>query len=149
MGNGLELSLHHIGYAVKTIEPAAGRYVERYGYEVCTPVIHDPLQSALVQFLRLPGDATYLEFVAPDRPDSPLAGAVKRGGKLHHLCFAANHLEQTISDLEDEGMLLVSEPKTAVAFAGRRICWLVDDMQLLVELVERRDKDDRCTPGTA
>lgn len=149
MSNSLELSLHHIGYAVKTIEPAAGQYVERYGYELCTPVIHDPLQKAQVQFLRLPGDAAYLEFVAPDSPESELNNAVKRGGTLHHLCYAANSLEQTIDRLEDEGMLVVSEPKIAVAFAGRRICWLMDDNRLLVELVERRDKSDSCTPGIA
>jgi methylmalonyl-CoA/ethylmalonyl-CoA epimerase len=149
MGHSLALSLHHIGYAVKAIEPVAERYVERYGYEVCTPVIHDPLQQAFVQFLRLPGDSAYLEFVAPDSPDAPLANASRRGGKLHHLCYAANDLETTISSLEDEGMLLISEPKTAVAFAKRRICWLIDDNQLLVELVERRDASDGCIPGTA
>ena len=149
MRNSLELSLHRIGYAVKTIEPAASRYVERYGYELCTPVIRDPLQKALVQFLRLPGDAAYLEFVAPDSPESELNNAVKGGGKLHHICYAANSLEETIDRLEDDGMLIVSEPKTAVAFAGRRICWLVDDNRLLVELVERRDKSDRCIPGVA
>lgn len=149
MGNSLHLSLHHVGYAVKTIEPAAGRYVERYGYELSTPVIHDPLQKALVQFLRLPGDQAYLEFVAPDSAESKLNNAVKGGGKLHHLCYIADTLEQTIDRLEDDGMLLVSEPKTAVAFAGRRICWLMDDNRLLVELVERRDKSDICAPGVA
>jgi len=149
MGNGLELTLHHIGYAVKTIEPVAGRYVDRFGYKLCTPVIHDPLQKALVQFLRLPGDDAYLEFVAPDSPESPLSNAVKGGGRLHHICYAANSLEETIDSLEDDGMLLVSEPKTAVAFGGRRICWLIDDNRLLVELVERRDRSDRCTPELA
>ena len=147
MGNALELSLHHSGYAVKAIEPVAGRYVERYGYELSTPVIHDPLQKALVQFLRLPGDTAYLEFVAPDSPGSELANATKGGGKLHHICYAANQLEDTIDRLEDEGMLLISEPKLAVAFAGRRICWLMDPDRLLVELVERGGNSDRCTPG--
>jgi methylmalonyl-CoA/ethylmalonyl-CoA epimerase len=147
MGNSLELSLHHIGYAVKTTEPVAGRYVERYGYELCTAIIHDPLQKALVQFLRLPGDDAYLEFVAPDSPESALTSALKGGGKLHHICYAANMLEETIDQLEADGMVLISEPKPAVAFAGRRICWLIDDNRLLVELVERRDRSDRCTPG--
>jgi methylmalonyl-CoA/ethylmalonyl-CoA epimerase len=147
MGHNLELSLHHIGYVVKTIEPAVGRYVERYGYELCTQIIHDPLQKALVQFLRLPGDTAYLEFVAPHSPDSELTNAAKGGGKLHHICYAANELEKTIDRLEDEGMLLISEPKLAVAFAGRRICWLMDPDRLLVELVERQDPSDRCEPA--
>jgi methylmalonyl-CoA/ethylmalonyl-CoA epimerase len=34
-----------------------------------------------------------------------------------------------------------------VAFAGRRICWLLGADQLPVELVERRDDMDACVPG--
>ena len=52
--NGMRL--HHVGYAVKLIQPAAQSYIERYGYELSTSIIHDPLQTAFVQFLRLAGD---------------------------------------------------------------------------------------------
>jgi methylmalonyl-CoA/ethylmalonyl-CoA epimerase len=140
------LRLHHVGYATKIIEPLAELYIQRYGYEVSTPVIHDPLQTALVQFLRLPGDQTYLEFVAPDGPDSKLTAAPKRGG-LNHLCYSSGPLEQTIAELGQNGMRLISEPKVAVAFAGRRICWVVGEDPLPIELVERRDDDDLCVPG--
>jgi methylmalonyl-CoA/ethylmalonyl-CoA epimerase len=34
-----------------------------------------------------------------------------------------------------------------VAFAGRRICWLVGDDVLPIELVERSHTGDRCQPG--
>ena len=47
--------LHHVGYATKQIEPLTESYVARYGYQVSTPVIHDPFQTALVQFLKLEG----------------------------------------------------------------------------------------------
>src|SRR5947209_5299810 len=107
--------LHHIGYVTSSIEGAVAAYVSRYGYKVVTPVIHDPLQTAFVQFLQLSGEATYLEFVAPDRPDSYLTSTAKRGG-LHHLCFAAGKLELAIARLEENGMRLISEPKPAVAF---------------------------------
>jgi methylmalonyl-CoA/ethylmalonyl-CoA epimerase len=46
-------------------------------------------------------------------------------------------------------MRLVSEPKPALAFAGRRICWLLGDDRLMIELVERRDDSDLCEPGLA
>jgi methylmalonyl-CoA/ethylmalonyl-CoA epimerase len=143
------LRLHHVGYATKLIEPLAELYVQRYGYEVSTPVIHDPLQTALVQFLRLPGDQSYLEFVAPDGPESKLTSAAKRGGGLNHLCYSSGPLEQTIAELEQSGMRLISEPKVAVAFAGRRICWLIGEDPLPIELVERLNDDDLCVPGIA
>jgi methylmalonyl-CoA/ethylmalonyl-CoA epimerase len=148
MNKDLALNLHHVGYAVRTIDPVAAKYVNRYGYELSTPVIHDPLQTAFVQFLRLPGDRTYLEFVAPDGPESKLTNASRRGG-LNHLCFVTVRLEETIAQLEKSGVRLVSEPRPGVAFGGRRICWMSGDDPLPIELVERRDNDDLCLPGVA
>ncbi len=146
MNKCFALNLHHVGYAVKTIDPIAATYVARYGYELSTPVIHDPLQTAFVQFLRLAGDRVYLEFVAPDGPESKLSNASKRGG-LNHLCYATGLLEEAIAQLEGNGMRLISEPKPGVAFGGRRICWIAGEDPLPVELVERRHNDDLCLPG--
>jgi methylmalonyl-CoA/ethylmalonyl-CoA epimerase len=140
------LKLHHVGYAAKIIEPLAEEYIQRFGYEICSDVIHDPLETALVQFLRLPGDQVYLEFFAPDGLDSKLISAARRGGNLNHLCYTAGPLEQAIAELEESGMRLISEPKAATAFAGRRICWLIGDDGLRIELIERRDDEDRCAP---
>ncbi len=140
-------ALHHIGYAVKAIEPISDSYVTRFGYSVCTPVIHDPLQTALVQFLSLPGDRVYLEFVSPDGPDSRLANAVRKGGGLNHLCYIAGDLEKDADRLVENGMILISPPQPAVAFAGRRICWLMGDDMLPIELVEQNGPGDLCEPG--
>jgi methylmalonyl-CoA/ethylmalonyl-CoA epimerase len=139
------MRLHHVGQAVREIDAAL--LVERFGYVVETPVIHDPAQTALVQFLRLPGETSYLELVAPDGEGSKLAAVVRRGGGLHHLCYTAGALELEIARLEAEGLRLISEPKAAVAFVGRRICWLIGLDQVLVELVERRNETDLCIPG--
>lgn len=150
MTDELKLVLHHVGYAVKEIEPMAALYVARFGYQVASPVIHDPLQTARVQFLRLPGagpGGTYLEFVAPDGPESKLASVVAKGGGLNHLCYTSGPLEVAIAQLEATRMVLISEPKPAVAFGGRRICWLMGQDRSPVELVERRDESDRCEPG--
>ncbi len=142
-----KLTLHHTGYAVRDIADISELYVSRFGYRVETPILHDPLQTALVQFFRLEGDAVYLEFVAPDGPVSKLTAAVKRGGGLNHLCFTCGELEPAIAHLEKQGMRLISEPKPGAAFAGRRLCWLLGTDPLPVELVERRDAADLCTPG--
>jgi methylmalonyl-CoA/ethylmalonyl-CoA epimerase len=143
-----QLRLHHVGYVVKQIDQLTETYVQRYGYETSTPVIHDPLQTAYVRFLRLPGDQSYLEFVAPDGPDSKLATATKRGG-LNHLCYSCGSIEESIKELENTGMRLISEPKIAAAFGDRRICWLVGEDPLPIELVERKDEKDLCEPGAS
>ena len=135
------------GTRLPEIAPMVEAYMQRYGYECATEVIHDPKQTALVQFLKLPGETSYLEFVAPDGPGSKLTATTKRGGGLHHLCYSAAWLEEAIEHLEANGMKLFSDPKPAVAFAGRRICWLLGADQLPIELVERRNDEDACVPG--
>ena len=147
MNSDLGLQLHHVGYAVKLIDPIAATYRNRFGYEFATPIIHDPLQTAFVQFLKLAADRAYLEFVAPDGPESKLTQAAKRGGGLNDLCYTCGPLEATIAQLEATDMRLISEPKPGLAFAGRRICWLIGEDPMPIELVERRDADDLCLPG--
>lgn len=141
------LALHHVGYAVKAIEPVSQMYVGRYGYEVRTPVIHDPFQTALVQFLAFPGDRVYLELVSPDGPESRLTNAVRKGGGLNHLCYTAENLEKAIGCLTQSGMLLIMPPQPAVAFAGRRVCWFLGEDPVPIELVERNEVGDLCAPG--
>jgi methylmalonyl-CoA/ethylmalonyl-CoA epimerase len=132
---------------VKSIGSLSQLYVQRFGYEVRTPVIHDPLQTALVQFLALPGDLVYLEFVSPDGPESRLMHAVRKGGGLNHLCYVTDHLETATDLLIQTGMMVISPPQPAVAFAGRRICWVLGEDPLPIELVERTAPGDSCLPG--
>ena len=140
--------LHHVGYAVAQIEPMVQVYKQRYGYLVESGIIHEPLQTAFVQFLRLPGNESYLEFVAPDSLQSKLSSAVQKGGGLNHLCLICMPgIEQSIVHLEQEGMRLIGEPKPSAAFHGRRICWLLGADRVPVELVERLDVLDQCIPG--
>ena len=46
-------------------------------------------------------------------------------------------------------MRLISEPKPGKAFAGRRICWLIGEDLLPIELVKRAEDDPLCLPGLA
>jgi methylmalonyl-CoA/ethylmalonyl-CoA epimerase len=130
------LRLHHFGIAVTQIDPAVELYVGRFGYVVESPIIHDPRQTAYVQFLRLPEDTAYLELVAPDGADSKLAAAAKQGGGLNHLCYSVLDIEATVLRLRKEQMAMLCEPVAAAAFPGRRIAWLMGRDRVPVELVE-------------
>ena len=99
--------------------------------------MHDPRQTARVQFLRLPGDKTFLELVAPDGPGGKLSHALEKGGGMHHVCFATDDVGRACGELRKEGLFLVHAPQEAVAFGGRKIAWLMGQDRVLVELVER------------
>ena len=131
------LTLHHVGVLVSEVAEAAASYTARFGYEVVGPAVHDPNQTAWVQFLRLPGDTVYLELVAPDGAKGRLNSALEKGGGVHHLCYATEDIEGTCSQLRGQGLFLIHAPESARAFGGRRIAWLMGKDRVLVELVER------------
>ena len=140
------LVFHHVGHAVRQIQPVTESYCRAFGYHAESTVIHDPVQTALVQFLRLPGSTSWLELVAPDGPNSKLATTVQKRGGLHHLCYTSGPLKGAVERLEGMDFVLFSEPAPAAAFDGRRICWLMSQDFSLVELVERRNETDSCEP---
>src|ERR1700691_790199 len=105
--------LHHVGILVKDIPEAAAAYISRYGYQIRSDIIHDPVQTAHVQFLQLAGDSSYLEFVAPDRPDSKLSNALKKGGGVNHVCYATTDIQLACRQLQESGMFMIQEPVAA------------------------------------
>jgi methylmalonyl-CoA/ethylmalonyl-CoA epimerase len=133
----VSVCLHHIGIVVRSIPEAAAAYSDRYGYEVRSEIIHDPTQTAYVQFLRLPADPCYLELVCPDGPKSKLRNALNKGGGLNHIGYATEVIEWACKQLSRQGMFLIQPPVPAVAFSGRRIAWLIGRGCLLTELVEK------------
>ena len=136
MQNSPYLALHHVGIAVSDVAAATEMYRQRFGYTVASPVIHDPTQTAFVQFLRLPGETSFLELVAPDSPTSKLSAAVAKGGGLNHLCYSIIDIEAAIENLRSSGMVTICEPVAAVAFPGRKIAWMLGNDRVPVELVE-------------
>ena len=142
VSSALILSVHHIGVAVADIGRAAELYVRRYGYELCSDVIHDPTQTAYVQFLRVPGDSVFLELVAPDGERSKLTQSVRNGGGLNHLCYATTDIDAACRRLRSEQMMLLQPPIEAVAFPGRRIAWLMGSDRTPIELVESTERGE-------
>jgi methylmalonyl-CoA/ethylmalonyl-CoA epimerase len=135
------MRLHHVGVVVRNIERAAADFVSCWGYLRVSGVIHDPLQTAFVQFLRLGEDRPLLELVAPDGPESKLAAAAKERAGAHHICHAVSDIEGTCERLRAQGLIVIQEPVPAVAFPGRRIAWLMDRNRVLTELVEEGNDD--------
>jgi methylmalonyl-CoA/ethylmalonyl-CoA epimerase len=138
----LNLRFHHVGIVVKDIERSVEDCVQRFGYELRSGIIHDPMQTARVQFLSFPGEQVFLEFVSPDGPDSFLALALKKGGGLNHICYSTGDIDEACQQLRNDGLFLVRAPTEAVAFNGRKIAWLMGRGGILVELVERGPENE-------
>lgn len=133
----MSLSLHHVGVLVKDITSATDNYIQCLGYHICSEIIHDLRQTALVRFLRQQDDHPYLELISPDGPNSLLTNALKKGGGVHHLCYSTADIEKSLETMGSSGFMRLQAPVPAVAFGGRRIAWMMNRDQLLVELVEQ------------
>jgi methylmalonyl-CoA/ethylmalonyl-CoA epimerase len=133
------IGLHHVGIVTPDIAVSAPVHVKRFGWEEMSPVVHDPVQTAFVQFFRVPGDTTFLELVAPDGEKSKLARSAARGG-LNHVCYGTDNIEDACTALRGDGMILLQAPVDAHAFPGRRIAWLMGRDGIPVELVEWFDR---------
>lgn len=133
----MNLALHHIGIAVRDIARAIEDHRRRLGCEPLGELFHDPIQTALIQFLVVPGNPVLIELVAPDGPGSKLSRATFNGVSINHLCYSTDDIDAACQSLSDDGMVVFQAPTPAVAFAGRRIAWLMGAEWYLTELVER------------
>ena len=132
------LYFDHVGYAVESI----AKYVQDFllplfpGSQV-GETVDDPLQGVRVAFVEFPGGGR-VELIEPATPNSPVRKILqaKRGG-LYHLCYSVDDIEQEIQRFREKGCLVISRPKPAVAFDGRRVAFLYTPQRDIVEFVEQ------------
>jgi len=101
-------------------------------------IVHDPVQRVRVAFFK-PLDVRnpVFELVEPASADSPVSNFLKKGGGLHHVCYEIDDIELGLKEARGAGFVMVSAPKPAVAFGGRRIAWICSKNRLLMEFLER------------
>ena len=130
--------LHHLGCVVPSISTVADAFAASISASWDGHIIHDPLQRVRVAFFK-PADARnpVYELVEPAGDNSPVTNFLKKGGGLHHVCYEIDDLELGLKEASGAGWLMVSPPKPAVAFGGRRIAWIYSKDRLLMELLER------------
>jgi methylmalonyl-CoA/ethylmalonyl-CoA epimerase len=129
--------LHHVGYVVRSIAETAPAMARALSLGWDSQIIHDPLQLVNVTFLpaNVAGSST-IELVEPAGRRSPVLKFAESGGGLHHVCYEVEDLEAQIAASRAAGGTLVRVPMPAVAFAGRKIAWVVTAERLLVEYLQ-------------
>ncbi len=129
--------LHHVGIVTPVIERQRAFYIDVLKYRQLTPVIHDPLQTAFVQFFAIPGSDHYIELVAPDSESSKLQRAARKGESLNHLCYSCVDIADALLFLRESKCMILRDRVPAVAFEGRAVAWVMTPVGLLLELLER------------
>jgi len=131
-----KMKVDHIGIVVRDITKHFNRHlVHLFPKEWLGSIIYDPLQKVKVAFIEAPGGR--IELVEPAAPDSPVSSlAAKKPACYYHICLEVNDLNRQLNACHEKNQLLVSPPKPAVAFGGRRIAFVLGKDMLLWEFLE-------------
>jgi len=138
MEQNIELFLHHFGFVVRDVREGAEAFKATLGATWDGVVYSDPLQGVKVTFITTRAGDAAIELVEPDGPRSPvLRFLMQTGGGFHHVCYEVEDLDRQLTVFQSRGLPIISRPKPAVAFAGRRIAWVLTEENLLLELLEK------------
>ena len=138
IGPASAYKLDHVGVAVPSIDDALEIYQALGLVEQKREVV--PGQQVTVAFL--PVGESRIELLEPTSPDSPVAKFLeKRGGGIHHVCFAVADIEAALSDLSQRGFRLVHRVPVPGA-DGKRVAFLHPEAGggVLIELAEKKEK---------
>jgi methylmalonyl-CoA/ethylmalonyl-CoA epimerase len=125
---------HHIGYATNSIERELKTF-ELLGYRVEGDRFTDPIQGVVGCFLVGPGPRTELLESLPD--SKTLNPWIEAGVKMYHLAYLVDDIFRTVQWAREQRARVTVEPVPAVAFDGRRICFVMLRNGLLVEFIEK------------
>jgi methylmalonyl-CoA/ethylmalonyl-CoA epimerase len=131
------MHLDHVGIAVDDAAAASETFRRLFGLPLA---LERTVEDQGVKVVKLSSGESFCEFLEPLGPDTPVGRFVaKRGGGLHHVCFAVEDIRAAIADLEAKGVEMIDrEPRTGAA--GLPIAFLRPESAagILVELVERK-----------
>lgn len=124
---------HHIGVACRNMEKEA-EALKLLGYEMEGETFTDPLQKIHGCFMA--GIGPRVELLAPLDETSPIISWLNKDIKMYHQAFEVDSMERALTRLTGQRAVVVSRPKPAIAFEGRKVAFLMLPNRLLVELIE-------------
>jgi len=128
---------HHVGVAVRDLQTSIPIYGALFDYKLMSGPVDDPIQKVSVCFMSRGEGDTVIELVAPLGPNSPIDRTLKKGGGIYHVCYEVQDISAAIDHLTGKGSFLISGPVPATAFDMREIAWIMTEVNMLVELVQK------------
>lgn len=128
--------VHHVGIAVRELQPA----IERYVLLGLVLDYTDTVPTAGVRVAFLKAADTHVELVEPLQPDGTVARFLdKRGEGLHHVAFSTPDIAAELKRLESQGFELIDRTPRPGA-RGRLVAFVHPRSAhgVLVELVQGR-----------
>lgn len=129
------MKFNHIGIACFSIEKTAPFYLG-LGYSK-SDTVFDPIQNVRICFLSHTEMPT-LELLEPCDEKSPVNDTLRKNGvSPYHICYESDEIDNSVSKLKEMKFYPLSKPVSAVAFNGKKVCFLFRNDVGLLELVEK------------
>jgi methylmalonyl-CoA epimerase len=109
MSGSENISLDHLGIAVRSIERALVFYQRQLGLSVA---LRETVEQEKVRVAMLPLEGSRIELLEPAEPDSPIAKFLEKHGEgLHHVAIKVSDLRTTVERLRASGARLLNDPR--------------------------------------
>lgn len=142
--NRYGLTFHHLGLAAKHPEKAL-HLLKGLGYDAGEPV-EDPSQKVGLILCTCAVMPT-IEVIYQTEAAGPLKGYLKQSAAIiYHICYETTDLQESLKALKEDNntVMLVSPPKPAIFFAGRKVSFYHIHGLGLVEILETRKHQGDC-----
>ena len=126
------MKFHHIGIATENIEDMIKHLKKIMEISEIYETVFDPLQNANLCMVIL-SDGMQIELISGE----VVARLVKKHNYLYHTCYVVEDIDKVIDTLQEEGYLLISEPKEAILFGGKKVAFLSGKLGI-VEVLEEK-----------
>jgi len=127
--------IDHVGVAVADLDASISLYEGTFGM----PMVHrETVESQGVEAVLLDVGDGHIELLQPLDPDTPIGKFLdKRGEGLHHVAYAVDDIDATLSQLQGAGVKLIDKEARA-GIRGSRVAFLHPRAtgSVLTEIVE-------------
>lgn len=133
----IKMDLHHFGIATINIEESISLY-ELLGFKCQGNIVDDIDRNLRIIFMS--NGMTLIELIQKLYKDvkSPVDVFLGKGKNqsIYHSCYSVPDLEKSIDKLREYNFFLTDKPKPAIAFNGKRVCFLYNHFVGMIELCE-------------
>lgn len=130
-------AIDHVGLAVADLDAAIDFYARTFGLAAVHEEVNEE-QGVREAMIDVAGSGSYLQLLAPLRPDSPIGRFLERSGEgMQQLAFRVRDIDEACERLRAAGVrLLYAAPKRGTSGSLVNFVHPKDCGGVLVELVE-------------
>ncbi len=130
------MKFNHIGIFVKEINKGLLEFKKFIKIKKKSNLVEDKKLKVKVMFITDENNLCY-ELIEPFGKNNPVTKTLeKRVNIINHLAYETKSFEKNIKVLTDSGFRAITKPTKAKAFSGRRIIFLINKLNFIIELIE-------------